>query len=711
MVARHRGCRVRPPGRALLLMGLLSAGCGGAEQKPAEVAPSSSDDIAAGYVGSETCMGCHAEIYESFRASKMGQSITDFDRATATEDFEGTESVYSELYDLHYEAYVDDGELVQREWRVNEEGEVVHDLALSADLVIGSGNQTRSYLMVRNGRVTQMPLTWYPHGGRWDLSPGYHEANDRFSRKMNLDCLMCHGDRARRSPGTQNHYEELPGAISCERCHGPGEDHVAAWSGRSEDVDPRDDPLIVNPVDLGRDRQLSVCMQCHLSGVRSYVPGEGPGTFEPGMHLAENRTVYVPEIELTDPEWIGITSHPVRLARSACFQESEMTCTTCHAPHPPDGELPPYHFNQQCLSCHMDREHEVGQPGACGRKDLGPGDDPLSGDCVSCHMPSGGATDVPHIQATDHWIRRDPGPALSPDDARPVIEEVEPLRLQALSPRGEKASPELHRHLTESERLGGLTEALFHFYETMHRLPDYIPQVIEVGRRSLEEGAGTVEGRIALGRALVDQGELEEAEEVYRGALEGEPDNSWVHFLLGSALEERMGRPDEGIEHLRRAVEIQPEFQEARIKLGEALYGAGRPVEAEAELEEVVRRDPIHEPRSWFNLAILRAELGDRTGALHAFREASRLDPDAVQAHIHLGSMELEDGRVAEAEEAFRAALAADPDAPSAHGSMAFVHIERGEWVQARSRLERVLALDPGNQQARVLLDQLPGGR
>ena len=696
-----------PPWPVLFVPALfLAVGCGEGPSGATALAPGASDRVPDGYVGDAACASCHLEISEEYAGTKKARSLIPFRAQEAPERFEPTVRVHNEATDLHYEALLHDGAHVQRELRLGDRGQVLHDLSFPADLVIGSGNQTRSYLMVRNGRVTQMPLTWYAHREVWDMSPGYAEANDRFSRKIILACLNCHGDVPLRTPHTQNHYQELPGPISCERCHGPGREHVEARERDDAVAEGDPDPWIVTPTRLERDRELSVCAQCHLAGVMAFRPGEGPATFLPGMHLAEHRTVWVPELQLTDPEWVGIDSHPVRLARSACFQATEMTCTTCHLPHTPDDALPPDHYDRVCASCHMGTGEE-GHGEVCGRPEVHEGADPTTGSCTRCHMQAGGTSDVPHVRFTDHWIRPEPGPPLSPDAGRPVIESPEPLPLVALSPRGERAGEAYFAGRSFGERLAGAAEALFHFYETMHRHPGYLPRVVELGRGAEGEGDGTVPGAVALGRALLAMDSVDAAEEVLREAMEAAPDDPWPAFLVGALLEERRGRSREALPYLQRAVALQPEFLEARRKLAEALYDVGRRAEARDELEEVVARDPLHEPGAWLNLGVVRLEMGDEAGAARAFREASRLDPDRAEAHIQVGTLALGAGELAEAERAFLAAIAAAPEEPAAHGSLALVHLQRGEWARARELLERVLELDPENPGARELLGEM----
>lgn len=130
-----------------------------------------------------------------------------------------------------------------------------------------------------------------------------------------------------------------------------------------------------------------------------------------------------------------------------------------------------------------------------------------------------------------------------------------------------------------------------------------------------------------------------------------------------------------------------------------------------AELERIVGDEPLNQPRSWFNLGILRTEADDLDGAEVAFREAARMDPiGGADARVQLGSLLMARGDLAGAERVFQEAVTVDDSHASAHGSLALVHLERGEIEEARARLERVLELDPDNGPARTLLEQIGSG-
>ena len=91
------------------------------------------------------------------------------------------------------------------------------------------------------------------------MSPGYAQLVEmELNHPVDSTCLFCHASRVQRPVnGTVNKFAGdafLQPGVGCERCHGPGSDHVKGLG-----------PM-VNPAKLTGDRRDSVCNQCHLEG-------------------------------------------------------------------------------------------------------------------------------------------------------------------------------------------------------------------------------------------------------------------------------------------------------------------------------------------------------------------------------------------------------------------------------------------------------------
>src|SRR5205823_139672 len=122
-----------------------------------------------------------------------------------------------------------------------------------------------------------------------------------------------------------------------QRCHGPGARHAgAAQTGRPADEVRR---LIVNPARLTPERQLEVCMQCHLETTSMQLPGamqrsgRGVFSFRPGEPLAEYALYFDHGRGTSHEEKFELVSSAYRLRKSACFRakSEELLCTACHS--------------------------------------------------------------------------------------------------------------------------------------------------------------------------------------------------------------------------------------------------------------------------------------------------------------------------------------------------------------------------------------------
>jgi tetratricopeptide (TPR) repeat protein len=422
---------------------------------------------------------------------------------------------------------------------------------------VGSGAAARSYLLSVDGFIYEAPVAYYRNSASWNAAPGYAGFDYPYlTRLVQPGCLSCHASAIQPIAGTQNAYESPPfreGGVACERCHGPGSDHIAMGK-----------PM-VNPAKLPAAERDSICEQCHLSGeIRVPKPGKEEGDFTPGDRLANYLTVFV---RSGAPSLLRVTSHVENLAQSACKRASgeKLWCGTCHDPHsvPPPSEKAAY-FRNKCLTCHKTSD--------CKGARL---ERQANGDnCTACHMPRNPTTDIDHVVFTDHSIRRRPMPASgSPRaDADLVTFEggtpgVRDLGLAyAMLGSREQNATYIDRgfHVLQEAVAAGAADAqaiayLAEFYRDRKDDAHALPLYEQTWRMNPAQPAVAA----ALGAYQMQYGNVEAAISFWNKALTLNPTLLLVRANLAEALL-RIGHTGDAQETLRKALEFNPAFQPAR---------------------------------------------------------------------------------------------------------------------------------------------------
>ena len=112
----------------------------------------------------------------------------------------------------------------------------------------------------------------------------------------------------------------------------------------------------------------------------------------------------------------------------------------------------------------------------------------------------------------------------------------------------------------------------------------------------------------------------------YKAALARDPRDLEANIGLGN-LEFDSGQWQKAIDYYSRALAIDPTNADVRVDRAVAYHATGQNDTAKKDLLRVTREKPTHK-NAWLNLGVVNRELGDRSGAVRAWEEYLRLDPN-----------------------------------------------------------------------------------
>jgi tetratricopeptide (TPR) repeat protein len=159
------------------------------------------------------------------------------------------------------------------------------------------------------------------------------------------------------------------------------------------------------------------------------------------------------------------------------------------------------------------------------------------------------------------------------------------------------------------------------------------------------------------------------------------------------------GKWDEAIAAFREAVRLRPDYADALNNLGNVLYFQKKLDEAVACYEQVVRIAPDH-AGAYSNLGEVVRQQGRLADAVTYCERAVRLRPDFAQGRTHLGLALSANERFEEAIPHFEEALRLQPDLPDAHHGLGYALLQLRRVEEAVASLRTALRLKPGLAEA-----------
>src|SRR5262245_53332474 len=279
--------------RGLLLTTAVVAALGGvwllvARNTSHQPPPANPAEIAS--VSSETCAKCHEDHYQSWRRTYHRTMTREATPEYVKADFNNAVHEYQGLQTRFTHT---GGEFVMETvspvWaalRARAGGNTdqlppVQNAKFRIDRLVGSHWMQECLHREPNGRYQRMPVLYHIAEKRWVHTNGAFlapDSDDFWARcrevTWNETCLFCHNTTPSKKPirdgrnsliGYTSEVAEL--GISCEACHGPGDEHVRRNHNPARRLALQQagegDPSIVDPLRLPVSRRDEICARCH----------------------------------------------------------------------------------------------------------------------------------------------------------------------------------------------------------------------------------------------------------------------------------------------------------------------------------------------------------------------------------------------------------------------------------------------------------------
>lgn len=248
------------------------------------------------------------------------------------------------------------------------------------------------------------------------------------------------------------------------------------------------------------------------------------------------------------------------------------------------------------------------------------------------------------------------------------------------------------QHIENEETAATSLQTILNEAESRYQTGQFL-EAEEIYRRAIEHNPEVAEYHYALANTLIELGQLAEAEASYRKSLDLKPEYAEALSNLGNTLQ-RQGKIVDAEMNYRRALTIRPDFAEAYFNLGNLLREQNKLTGSQAQYQKALEFKPNYY-KAYSNLGIALQMQGQLKEAENNYQKSIEIQPNFVEGHINLGACLKEQGRYREAEQSYKQALTINPDYALCYSNLGSVLKEHGQLPDAEKCLRRALELTP----------------
>lgn len=218
-------------------------------------------------------------------------------------------------------------------------------------------------------------------------------------------------------------------------------------------------------------------------------------------------------------------------------------------------------------------------------------------------------------------------------------------------------------------------------------------------------GGASAQMYLKLATGMVEHGNITEAEEALRLAVQENPNLPIVHNSLGLCLLMR-GDPKGAKEEFEKAIRLFPDFTAALSNLAQALSETGALEEALTQVEKAVRLNP-GDPQVRENQARILEQLNRYADSIEPWVVVVNGHPKDDKARNHLANALLKTGKSKEAASQFLQATQLAPANAEYRFNLAMVLKDLGQLDAARDQMKTATKLDSSFVEAQEELKKM----